>query len=107
MRAVTTASPLPIVVLTRDSSTTSIDAAVKAGATAYVVDCADTRRIGSLLRVAQTRFKEQQLLRKELDETKNALDERKHIEKAKGIIMQQKNLSEEQATCLDFVKDKR
>lgn len=38
MRAVMATNPLPIVVLTRDSSPASIDAAVKAGATAYVVD---------------------------------------------------------------------
>ncbi len=97
MRAVVENNPLPIVVLTRDSNPASIDAAVKAGATAYVVDCADASRIGSLLRVAQARFNEQQLLHKELKDTKNALLARKQIEKAKGIIMKQKSLSEDQA----------
>ena len=97
MRAVVAKKPVPIVVLTRDSSEPSIDAAVRAGASAYVVDCLDASRIGSLLRVAQTRFNEQQSLHRELEDTKNALQERKQIEKAKGIIMKQKNLSEEQA----------
>lgn len=97
MRAAVEKNPLPIIVLTRDSAPASIDAAVKAGASAYVVDCADVRRIGSLLLVAQTRFNEQQLLHKELNDTKNALQARKHIDKAKGIIMKQKRLSEEQA----------
>lgn len=97
MRAVVVKQPMPIVVLTRDSSETAIDAAVKAGASAYVVDCSDTSRIGSLLRVAQTRFREQQTLHKELEETKNALQARKLIDKAKGIIMKQKSLSEDEA----------
>ena len=97
MRAVMEKKPLPIVVLTRDSSDSSIDAAVKAGASAYVVDCFEISRIGSLLRVAKSRFKEQEALKNELSETKNALEERKQIEKAKGIIMKQKNISEDEA----------
>lgn len=97
MRAVIARKPMPIIVLTRDSTESSIAAAVKAGASAYVVDCADTSRIGSLLRVAQTRFKEQQSLHKELEDTRNALQARKLIDKAKGIIMKQKRLSEDEA----------
>ena len=97
MRAVTASNPLPMVVLTRDSKESSIDAAVRAGASAYVVDCADTSRIGSLMRVAQTRFKEHQLLHKELHDAKSALSERKQIDKAKGLIMKQKNFSEDEA----------
>lgn len=97
MRAVIEKKSLPIVVLTRDSTDESIDAAVSAGATAYVVDCSETSRIGSLLRVAQSRYKEQQALHKELTDTRNALEERKQIEKAKGIIMKQKKLTEDEA----------
>ena len=40
---------------------------------------------------------EQQRLKTELSQTKNALYERKNVEKAKGIIMKTKNLSEDQA----------
>lgn len=97
MRNVTHESPLPIVVFTRDDKDESISAAVKAGASAYVVDCTDPGRIGSLMRVAQLRFNEQQLLKKELTDTKNALQARKQIDKAKGIIMKQKGLSEDLA----------
>ena len=96
MRAIMKKKPMPIVVLTRDSSEVSIDATVKAGASAYVVDCFEINRIGSLLQVAQSRFNEQQALHKELSDTKNALEERKLIEIAKGIIMKQKNMSEDE-----------
>ena len=61
------------------------------------MDCSDTGRIDLLLKVAQTRFKEQQSLHKELQDTKNALEARKLIDRAKGIIMKQKSLSEDEA----------
>ena len=97
MRAVSNRQPSPMVVFTRDSSAESIDAAVKAGATAYVVDCNDPERLVSLLGVAKARFDEQQRLKDELAQTKHALSDRKNVEKAKGIIMKTKSLSEDQA----------
>lgn len=97
MRAVCEKRPTPMLVFTRDSQPASIDAAVKAGATAFVVDCNDPERLGSLLDVARTRFDVQQRLKKELVQTKNALNERKRVEKAKGIIMKTKKLNEDQA----------
>ena len=97
MRAVSEKQPTPMLVFTRDSKAESINAAVKAGATAYVVDCNDPERLASLLGVAKVRFDEQQRLKNELLQTKNALYERKNVEKAKGIIMQTKKLSEDQA----------
>lgn len=97
MKAVTSKLPTPMIVFTRDSQSTSIDAAVKAGATLYVVDCDNPERLNSLIGVAQARFDEQQRLRKELQQTKNALNDRKSVERAKGIIMKTKSLSEDQA----------
>ena len=97
MRSVTERRPTPMLVFTRDSGKESIDQATRAGATVYVVDCSDPARLPSLLGVAQARFDEQQRLKKELMMTKNALKERKNVEKAKGIIMQTKSLSEDQA----------
>ena len=89
--------PLPVLVFTSDSRTVSIDAAVKAGASAYVINCDDPTRLGALIDVATARFKDQQNLRNELSKTKYALQERKHIEKAKGIVMKMRSISEEQA----------
>ena len=97
MRSVTEKQPTPMIIFTRDSQPDSIVDAVKAGATTYVVDCNDPERLGSLLVVAKARFDEQQRLKGELQQTKNALHERKNVEKAKGIIMKTKSLSEDQA----------
>jgi len=95
--AVMNTRPIPMLVFTRDSRPETIDRAVKAGATTYVVDCNDPERLSALLGVAMARFDEQQRLKKELMITKNALQERKIVEKAKGIIMKSKSLSEDQA----------
>jgi response regulator NasT len=97
MRSVTNKRPTPMLLFTRDSRSESIVSAVKAGASAYIVDCEEPWRMVSLLDVARARFHEQQRLKKELDETKYALQERKTIEKAKGIIMESRRLSEGQA----------
>ncbi len=97
MRSIGEKRPTPILVFTRDATQESINAAVKFGATAYVVDCDDPARLGSLLTVVKARFEEQQRLKNELTKTKTALNERKNIEKAKGIIMKTKNISEDQA----------
>ena len=50
-----------------------------------------------LLEVAIARFREQQRLETKLDNTKQALEDRKVIDKAKGILMRQKNMSEDDA----------
>ena len=60
IEGITAKRPTPIVVFTRDSRSDSIDSAVKAGATTYVVDCNVPERLGSLLEVARSRFREQQ-----------------------------------------------
>jgi two-component system, response regulator / RNA-binding antiterminator len=97
MQAVSDKRPTPMLVFTRDSSDESIDASVKAGASAYIVDCHDTSRINSLLRVSLTRFTEQQKVATELKQTRVALQDRKIVERAKGLIMQQRQVSEDQA----------
>ncbi len=97
MRAVSRLRATPIIVFTHDSQARSIDAAVKAGATVYVVDCDNPERLASLLGVAKARFAQQQRLNQELMQTKMALVERKNIEKAKGLIMKTKSLSEDDA----------
>jgi response regulator NasT len=97
MNTITEKRPTPMLVFTQDSRTDSINSAVKAGAAAYVIDCNDPERLGALLDVARSRFEEQQRIKRELSLAKNALQDRKRIEKAKGIIMRTKRLSEDQA----------
>ena len=89
--------PLPVVMFTGDSLQRSIRAAVGAGVAVYVVDCSDLDRLATLLEVAAIRFNEMQQLKKELRKAKVSLAERSSVEKAKGIIMRQRDISEDAA----------
>lgn len=89
--------PRPVVMFANDDASETIHAAVKAGVSAYVVDGLNPNRVKTVLDVAIARFNEYQAMRQELEATKNQLAERKLIEKAKGLLMKHKNMTEEQA----------
>lgn len=90
-------APRPVVMFTQDGDSESIRAAVKAGVSAYVVDGLAPERIKSILEVACARFEAHQELAGRLAETERQLAERKNVEKAKGILMKKRGLSEEAA----------
>jgi len=87
----------PIVLFTDDSSTSSMDAAMEAGVSAYIVAGLQPARIKPVLDVALARFKREQVLLDELSETRQKLLDRKVIERAKGLLMRRGGLTEEQA----------
>jgi response regulator NasT len=87
----------PIVLFTEDDTTSSMDAAMAAGVSAYIVAGLQAERIKPVLNVAMARFRQEQKLLAELDETRHKLAERKVIDRAKGLLMARQNLSEEQA----------
>lgn len=87
----------PIVLFTEDGATASIDAAMAAGVSAYIVAGLQAERIAPVLNVALSRFRQEEKLRAELDDTRHKLAERKVIERAKGLLMTHHGLTEEQA----------
>jgi response regulator NasT len=87
----------PIVMFTESDDTESMEAAVAAGVSAYIVAGLKSERIKPVLNVALARFKREQKLLDELSDTKSKLAERKTIERAKGLLMQRQGFSEEQA----------
>lgn len=89
--------PLPIVIFVEYDSPNVIQSAIKAGVSAYVVHETLPQRVKSVITIAYERFKEMQLLRNELDRTKTQLESRKLIERAKGLLMEQKHISENKA----------
>lgn len=93
-------TPLPVVMLTPDGNDRKIKEAIRAGVTSYVVGGITPDRIQPVLQVAIARFEEHQALREELASTKTQLADRKLIERAKGIVMQQKGIGEEAAYSL-------
>jgi response regulator NasT len=87
----------PIVMFTESDDTESMEAAVAAGVSAYIVAGLKSERIKPVLNVALARFRREQKLLDELSDTKSKLAERKVIERAKGLLMQRQGFSEEQA----------
>jgi len=85
---------VPVVIFTYDDSRDVIQLAIKTGVSAYIVDGLQANRIVSILDTACFRFNEQQRIKNELAKTKTTLVERKLIEKAKGILMQQSSKDE-------------
>ena len=94
---VSQSSPRPIVMFASDSGGEAIRDAVRAGVSAYVVDGMDSSRVNSIVEVACARFEEYQRLRIELAEANLKLSERKLVERAKGLLMQSRGLSEDDA----------
>lgn len=97
MREISRDQPKPIILFSDERDPAYIRQAVKAGVSAYVVDGLSRERVMPIVEVAVARFCELQSLRQELEDTKNQLADRKIIDKAKGVLMQKKNMSEDQA----------
>ena len=94
---VTENCPRPIVMFAHDAGRTSIREAVRAGVNAYVVDGLSPERIAPIVETAVARFEAFQAVKDELAETRSKLSERKLVERAKGILMKEKGLSEDAA----------
>ena len=90
-------APRPIVMFTADGENASIQAALRAGVAAYVVDGFSAERLASILEVASARFEMMQDLRNQLAEAQDKLSERKLIERAKGLVMKHRGVTEEEA----------
>jgi response regulator NasT len=74
-----------------------IRAAVEAGVSAYIVDGLKKERVEAIVHMAISRFEAFDRLRRELEAAKNELAARKTIERAKGILMKARQISEEEA----------
>ena len=89
--------PRPIVMFSSDGGTDSIREAVRAGVSAYIVDGLAAGRVKGIVDVAVARFEEYQKLVAELAEANLKLSERKVVERAKGILMKSRDMTEDQA----------
>ena len=90
----------PIAMFVDRSDSASIEAAVEAGVSAYIVDGLKKERVKPILDMAVIRFNAFSRLQRELADAKSALEDRKVVERAKGILMKLRNLSEEEAYAL-------
>lgn len=87
----------PIAMFVDKSESGSIEAAVDAGVSAYVVDGLKKERVKPILDMAISRFRAFSRLANELEEAKSELADRKTIDRAKGILMKSRGISEPEA----------
>jgi two-component system, response regulator / RNA-binding antiterminator len=87
----------PIVMFTEDETPSTMDAAMAAGVSAYVVAGLQAERVKPVLHVALARFRQEQKLLAELQDSRHKLAERKVVDRAKGLLMARQQLTEDQA----------
>lgn len=87
----------PTAVFVDETDRAMTDAAIDAGVSAYIVDGLKKDRVQQIVDLTISRFNAFNRLQKELAEAKTALSERKIIDRAKGILMRTRGMTEEQA----------
>ncbi|WP_421996136.1 ANTAR domain-containing response regulator [Reyranella sp.] len=97
MRRTTDVVPRPIALFVDRSDPATIAAAMAAGVCAYVVKGLAQDRVRSVVDVAVAHFNRYHTMREELDRARLSLVERKAVDRAKGLLMEQKGLTEESA----------
>ena len=90
----------PIAMFVDRSDQAAIEAAVEAGVSAYVVDGLKRERVKPILDMAISRFNAFSRMARELREARSELENRKLIDRAKGILMSTRGLSEADAYAL-------
>ena len=97
LATVSATSPRPVVVFSEDASAAPMQQALKSGVSAYVIAGLQPQRLLPVLQVAIARFEQDRELRGQLELAQSALSERKLVERAKGVLMEEIGLSETQA----------
>ena len=97
LATLSTAHPRPVVVFSEDAAQDPMQRALRAGVSAYVVAGMQAERLEPVLQVAIARFEQEAALRAELDRAQRRLASRRTVERAKGILMAEAGLDEEQA----------
>lgn len=90
----------PVAMFVSGAASGLAKAAVEAGVSAYVVDGLQPERLSPILEAAMARFQMSRQMRTELAETRRALEERKVIDRAKGLLMKARNIGEDEAYAL-------
>ena len=90
----------PVAMFVDQSDTASIQASVDAGVSAYIVDGLKKERLKPILDLCISRFNAFAKLQNELERARSALEDRKVIDRAKGILMRMKGLTEDEAYVL-------
>ena len=90
-------SPRPVLVFTADSDAGHIARAVESGIHAYVVNGYGAHRLRALIHLAQARFQREQAQRDALQDLAGRFEERRLVDRAKGILMTARQVSDDDA----------
>lgn len=96
-QAIAELSPRPVLVFTSDSDADHTVRAIDSGIHAYVVNGYSASRLGALVHLAQARFRHDKALRDALFDITSRFEERKTVERAKGILMHARQMSDDDA----------
>ncbi len=96
-QTITQERPIPIILLTAFSEKELAERAAEANVAAYLMKPVSEQDLLPAIALAVSRFKEFQALHREVDDLRDALETRKLVERAKGILMRRLNLTEEEA----------
>ena len=97
IRSINQSFEIPVILFTETDEDLIIEQAIKSGVATYIVGALEAQRIQSILQVAVTRYSEVQKLKQDLLKTRTQLEERKIIDKAKGLLMKHKHYTEDEA----------
>jgi AmiR/NasT family two-component response regulator len=90
-------APLPVLLFTSDAETDTLDAALRSGVHAFVVNGYAPQRLRPLLQLARARFEREATLRNAHIDLEHRYEERKLVERAKGILMSALQIPEDEA----------
>ena len=90
----------PVAIFTDESDDNLTKSAIEAGVSAYVVDNLRPERVKPVMTAAIARFNMLRRMRDELAETKRALEERKVLDRAKGLLMKARGIDEDAAYAI-------
>lgn len=96
-KAILAEQAVPIIMLTAYNDDSYVNAALEAGACAYLVKPITSEQLLPAVKTAIARFQAQQQLAHEVEDLQDQLETRKLVERAKGILMEQNGLSESEA----------
>ena len=97
LQVVSDTAPCPVMMFTSDNDAEKITRAIEVGVHAYVVNGYSPQRLRPLIHLAQARFKREQALHAEMRDLAGRLEERKVVDRAKGILMRARQMSDDDA----------